>query len=43
MKDGERVGEMSSEQVAAMRDGKDLTKEERHACDVCGFIPLDLL
>ena len=38
MKDGERAGEMSSEQVAAMRDVKTLTKEERHACDVCGFI-----
>lgn len=38
MKDGERAGEMSYEQVTAMKDVKDLTQEERHACDVCGFI-----
>ena len=41
VKDGERVGEMSSEQVAAMRDVETLTEEERRVCDVCGFVPLN--
>ena len=33
VKDGERTGEMSYEQVAAVRGVEDLTMEERHACD----------
>lgn len=37
VKDGEKPGELSYEQVMALKDVKDMTAEERRGYDVCDF------
>lgn len=37
VQDGEKAGVLSYEQVAALKDVKEMSVVERHARDVCGF------
>ena len=39
LKSEEQPGERSSDQVQALKDVEDMSEDERHARDVCGFTP----